>query len=95
MLIIWNAWVQEMGTSSILCKAIFKPIFLTLRRYTFSIHTVSIGGGYIFEKNGRGMNFSYGMVIQPIDRIGLAVKGSLPPACCVFCRPECIIADSA
>ena len=39
------------------------------------------------------MNFSYGMVIQPIDRIGLAVKGSLPPACCVFCRPECIIAS--
>ena len=34
-------------------------------------------------------------VIQPIDRTGLAVKGSCPPACCVFCRPECIIADSA
>ena len=23
---------------------------LTLRRYTFSIHTVGIGGGYFFEK---------------------------------------------
>ena len=37
------------------------------------------------------MNFSYGMVIQPNDRIGSAVIGSLPPAYCLFYRPECIV----
>ena len=37
------------------------------------------------------MNFSYGMVIQPNDWIRLAVIGGLPPASCVFYRPECIL----